>query len=43
MTWEEIIQKYSLQGLSGDELWNKIIKKSISSRAPVNEYFKLYR
>ncbi|YCK84560.1 DUF637 domain-containing protein [Pseudomonas sp. D4-18] len=35
-TWSEIVNKYSGQGLSGDELWSKIIEKSQSSRASVN-------
>ena len=35
-TWSEIVNKYSSQGLSGDELWSKIIEKSQSSRSSVN-------
>lgn len=36
-TWSEIVDKYSGQGLSGDELWSKIIEKSQSSRTSVND------
>lgn len=36
-TWSEVVNKYSGQGLSGDELWSKIIEKSQSSRASVND------
>jgi len=36
-TWSEIVNKYSSQGLSGDDLWRKIIEKSQSSRASVND------
>ncbi|SDS13035.1 hemagglutinin repeat-containing protein [Pseudomonas trivialis] len=36
-TWSEIVNKYSGQGLSGDELWSKIIEKSQSSRTSVND------
>ena len=36
-TWSEIVNKYSSQGLSGDGLWRKIIEKSQSSRASVND------
>jgi filamentous hemagglutinin len=35
-TWSEIANKYSSQGLSGDDLWRKIIEKSQSSRTSVN-------
>ncbi|CAB3661281.1 hemagglutinin repeat-containing protein [Achromobacter aegrifaciens] len=35
-TWSEITNKYSSQGLSGDDLWRKIIEKSQSSRESVN-------
>ncbi|PBP44777.1 hypothetical protein CCL13_16260 [Pseudomonas syringae] len=36
-TWNEIVNKYSGQGLSGDELWSKIIEKSQASRTSVND------
>lgn len=36
-TWSEIVNKYSGQGLSEDELWSKIIEKSQSSRTSVND------
>jgi len=35
-TWGEIVNKYSGQGLSGNDLWLKIIEKSQSSRTSVN-------
>ena len=37
MTWEQVVQKYEKQGLSGDDLWNKIIESSQKSRQAVNE------
>jgi len=36
MTWDEVVEKYKGQGLKGDELWNKIIERSMVSRASVN-------
>ncbi len=36
MTWEDITEKYSGQGLKGEDVWNKITESSMSSRASVN-------
>lgn len=36
MTWEEITEKYSNQGLKDNDLWNKITEASMRSRASVN-------
>lgn len=36
MTWEEVVEKYKGQGLKGDELWEKITERSMTSRASVN-------
>jgi RHS repeat-associated protein len=37
MTWDQVVEKYKKQGLSGDDLWNKIIESSQKSRQSVNE------
>lgn len=37
MKWEEIVKKYSDQGLTGNNLWEKIIEVSQKSRKSVNE------
>lgn len=39
MTWDEVVSKYHGQGLTGDDLYNKIIKKSVGSRAEVDAAF----
>jgi hypothetical protein len=36
MSWDEVVDKYKGQGLKGDELWNKLIERSMVSRASVN-------
>ncbi|MGB8402761.1 MAG: hypothetical protein WCE30_01645, partial [Mycobacterium sp.] len=36
MTWQEITEKYSNQGLKDNDLWNKITDASMRSRASVN-------
>lgn len=41
VTFEQLVNKYSLKGYSGDDLWNLIIKKSMSSRDAVNILFGL--
>jgi len=43
MTWEQIIEKYSSQGLSGDALYQEIIKASQRSNSLVNQQFGIYR
>jgi hypothetical protein len=39
MTWDEVVKKYQSQGLTGDDLWRKIIEKSVGSRASVDQLF----
>jgi len=41
MTFEELVQKNIDRGLSGDDIWNKIIESSMSSRDSVDALFKL--
>ncbi len=37
MTWNQIINKYTNKGLSGDSLWQEIINASTRSRTSVNQ------
>jgi hypothetical protein len=39
LTWDDVVKKYQDQGLSGDDLWRKIIEKSVDSRAAVDAEF----
>jgi hypothetical protein len=39
MSWDEVVKKYQDQGLTGDDLWRKIIEKSSASRASVDDTF----
>lgn len=36
LTWNQVVKKYSGQGLKGDDLWNEIIQSSTRSRQSVN-------
>ena len=36
MSWDQVLKKYEDQGLTGDDLWRKIIEKSVGSRAEVD-------
>jgi len=40
-TFEEIVEKYRKQGVLGDDLWRKIIEKSMESRDSVNSLYGL--
>ena len=37
MTWQQVVERYSNRGLSGDSLWQEIINASTRSRASVNQ------
>ncbi len=37
MTWEQIVNKYTNKGFSGDSLWQEIINASTRSRTKVNQ------
>lgn len=39
LTWDEVVKKYQSQGLSGNDLWRRIIDKSVGSRAAVDQVF----
>ena len=41
MTFEQLVKRNIAKGLTGDELWNKIIQSSMSSRDSVNSLFQL--
>ena len=41
MTFEQLAKRNIDKGLTGDELWNKIIQSSMSSRDSVNSLFQL--
>lgn len=41
LTFEQLVSKNKEKGLEGDELWNKIISSSMSSRNRVNSLFGL--
>lgn len=36
MTWDQVVQKYTDKGLSGDELYKEIVNASTRSRGSVN-------
>jgi hypothetical protein len=37
LTWEQVMAKYQAQGLTGDDLYRKIIERSVASRPGVND------
>jgi hypothetical protein len=39
MTWDQVVNKYKSAGLSGDQLYSKVIEKSVGSRAAVDAQF----
>lgn len=39
MTWDQVVNKYKSTGLSGDQLYSKIVEKSVGSRAAVDAQF----
>jgi hypothetical protein len=39
MSWDEVVKKYQDQGFTGDDLWRRIIDKSVGSRASVDDMF----
>jgi hypothetical protein len=41
MTWREVLTKYQAQGLTGDDLYKRIIERSVGSRAAVDAAFGL--
>ena len=41
MTFEQLVKRNIDKGLIGDELWNKIIQSSMSSRDSGNSLFQL--
>jgi hypothetical protein len=36
LSWDDVLRKYQAQGLSGDDLWRKILEKSVDSREAVD-------
>jgi hypothetical protein len=39
MTWDDVVKKYRDQGFTGDDLWHKILEKSVASRGSVDDFF----
>ena len=37
LTWDQVMAKYQAQGLTGDDLYKKIIERSVASRPSVND------
>jgi len=35
--WDQVVEKYSNKGFSGDNLWKEIIESSLRSRQSVNK------
>lgn len=42
MTWEEVVEKYSKLGLTGDELYEEIIRAATRSNPYVNEFLDTF-